>query len=59
MSAYYICPHRDCREQVDPPDEDGLSYCKRCDEQVEAEKVIDLDRDDIAYEKTRNRGWPD
>jgi len=41
MSAYYVCPHSDCREQVPDPDDDGLSFCERCGELVEAEKVID------------------
>jgi hypothetical protein len=41
------------------PDDDGCSFCWRCGEMVEAEKVIEFDREDIAYEKMRNRGWED
>jgi len=59
MSAYYVCPHSDCRESVPVPDDRGVSFCERCGEMVEAEKVIEFDRDDIAYEKARNRGWED
>jgi hypothetical protein len=55
----YVCPFSDCRESVPVPDDDGLSFCERCGEQVEPEKVIEFDRDDIAYEKARNTGWED
>ena len=59
MSDHYICPFSDCREQVPDPDDDGRSFCWRCGEMVEAEKVIEFDREDIAYERARARGWED
>ena len=59
MKTGYICPHSFCREVVPAPDDRGISFCEGCGEQVEAEEVIEFDRDDIAYERARSRGWPD
>jgi hypothetical protein len=60
---YWHCPNDDCREQVNPPEpggeHEGMSYCFKCDEWVDPEKVIELDRDDRAYLKARDRGWED
>jgi len=53
---YYICPFKDCREQVDPPDGTGLAYCERCEAWVEPEKVLDFDREDREIERLRQRG---
>ena len=53
---YYICPFKDCREPVNPPNSWGLSYCNRCRAWVEPEKVLDLDREDREVEKLRQRG---
>lgn len=55
----YICPNSFCREPVPIPDDDGLSFCERCGERVEAEEAIEFDRQDIAYWKARGKGWED
>jgi len=48
-----------CGERIVFWDEDDCPICPACDEPCETEKVLNLDREDIAYEKARQRGWED
>jgi len=61
---YHIC--KVCRYQVewklDEEIDDYGWWCETCEEwcaDEDVEKVIELDRQEIAYKKARRRGWED
>lgn len=61
MDNYYIsqCCEATAIYEIDEATGEGVWRCDACDEVCEVEKIQYFDRDDIAYEKARNRGWND